>query len=308
VAASEPQNTDREGDLGAVPSFITPDVELERLLSAGAMGELWLARHHRRGSVVAVKLLAPRLVRYPVLARRFEQEGRAAARVRHPNVIEVMDHGRNAAGRPYIVMELLEGEALADCIARDAPLDVAQVIAIADQLARALEAAHRAQVIHRDVKPANVFLTTRVASSGDDGPHVKLIDFGIASLPGIDPALRLTQPGLLLGTPAYMSPEQVAARHGVDHRSDQWSFAIVVYEMLTNQLPFGGESVAAICARIAAAAPDPPTALRPTLPHAVDAWFARATRTAPIERYTGMHEARLALHDALRLTTASPPP
>ncbi|MGA9523095.1 MAG: serine/threonine-protein kinase [Myxococcaceae bacterium] len=211
---------------------------LERLIADGGVGRVFVARHAQLGRQVALKLLKPEFVSRPDIVQRFFQEALAANQVRHEHIVEVYDFvsepGEDGVGRSYCVMELLEGETLADHLDRGR-LEIRRVLGIAAQLCDALEATHRVGVVHRDIKPENILLTRR-AGVGD---FVKLLDFGIAKLKSgsNERPIFQTAQGLVVGTPAYMSPEQ-ASGHETDHRTDLYSLGTVLYEALAGRTPF----------------------------------------------------------------------
>jgi len=275
-------------------AWVTPHVELLERLAEGAMGELWRGYHHTLASHVAVKVIVAEYRDEPGMLERFHMEAIAAARVKHPHVIQIYDHGTTADGTAYIVMELFEGETLRERIDDRGPVPIPEALAIAEQLADALDAVHEQGVVHRDVKPDNIALieTSR-------GVQIKLFDFGVASvLETRDP--RVTEPGTLLGTPAYMSVEQMLATGEVDHRTDVWALAVVLYEMLTGRLPFDDRSLRSACAAITAGRYHKPTERVPSLGAAVDEWFARAVDPSPNERYQSSSELVDALKAVLR--------
>src|SRR5262245_50063752 len=205
------------------------------------MGVLYRARDTRLGRTVAIKLLRPETVADPERARRFLQEARAASALNHPNIVTVHDIGDDGGRGTWIAMECLDGESLRQRLLRG-PLPVPEAVRIAVDVARGLAAAHAAGIVHRDVKPANVMIT--------ESGIVKVLDFGLAKLdaspkPGSDSvsptrsAPVATAAGVIVGTPAYMSPEQVEGR-AADARSDVFSFGAMLYEMLTARRPFEG--------------------------------------------------------------------
>ena len=233
-------------------------------LGEGGMGVLYRARDPLLGRVVAIKLLRPEAVADASRTRRFVQEARAASSLNHPGIVTVYDVGEDPQWGTYIAMECLEGESLRQRLARG-PLPLAEVLRIAVEIARGLAAAHTAGIVHRDVKPANVMITTTGL--------VKVLDFGLAKLvqpePGAAPSQlatveAVTGHGVRLGTPAYMSPEQVEGQ-AVSARTDVFSFGAVLYEMLTGRRPFDGGSEASLLSAILRDPPAPVRALRPEM-------------------------------------------
>ena len=222
-------------------------------LGAGGMGAVYLAEHMRIGQAVALKVLHADMARDPKLVRRFEDEARAAARAGHRNIVQVFDFGELPDGRSYFVMERLKGQSLAQVISAGNRLPVQQALLIAREIALALGAAHRAGVVHRDLKPDNVFLV----DDDGDAMAVKVLDFGIAKLQRDPGRAGLTEAGLVFGTPSYMSPEQARASGDIDGRSDLYALGIVLFEMLTGYVPFKGEPGEVLAKHILTAPPDP---------------------------------------------------
>ncbi|MCC6898575.1 MAG: serine/threonine protein kinase [Polyangiaceae bacterium] len=263
-------------------------------LGAGGMGSVWRAEHLLLRSPVAIKLIHDRVASAPGAVDRFLLEARAAAALRSPHVIQVLDFGVEGS-TPYLVMELLEGESLAARLARVGRLSLAETSRIVSHVARALSRAHEAGVVHRDLKPDNVFLVTN-----QDEELAKVLDFGIAKTLGTgDGAVGgLTQTGAVLGTPHYMSPEQARGRSDVDHRSDLWSLGVIAYECVTGLRPFDSATLGDLLLKICA---DPiPTAAG--APPGFDAWLARALARDPNQRFQSASD----LADALRALSAIP--
>jgi serine/threonine-protein kinase len=268
----------------AAGALVTPTLRLVRHLDGGGMGQVWIAEHLTLRAYVAVKFMASSITDAHGAAERFAREARAAAQIRSPHVVQVFDHGLTAEGAPYIVMELLDGEDLSRRLARLGVLDVRSTAILLRQIGRALEKAHSLGIVHRDIKPGNVFL---VDAGGD--LLAKLLDFGIAKQ--FERVERtVTESGVMVGSPAYMSPEQIVHPRGVDFRSDLWALAVVAYECLTGRKPFEGESVGALCMAIERGTFRPPTALRPDLPRALDAWFQRAFAREARSRFGSARE------------------
>ncbi|KIG13342.1 Serine/threonine protein kinase PrkC, regulator of stationary phase [Enhygromyxa salina] len=209
---------------------------IEHQIGAGGMGLVYKAVHLLIGRNLAIKVLRRRYSQKPEVAKRFAQEARIASSVKHTNVVDIIDYGTTPGGSPYCVMEFLDGRSLAREIAQSGPVAPARAIGIACDMARGLAAAHRAGVIHRDLKPDNVFL---VAPSQEAAEQVKLLDFGIAQV--VRRKVRLTAVGSIVGTPEYMSPEQ-ARGDDLDARSDLYALGIVLFEALTGRVPLSADS------------------------------------------------------------------
>lgn len=231
----DPDGSDVDRYIGQV---FASRYQIESLLGEGAMGAVYKARHVKVGRPFAVKILHKHLLEDSKVAQRFEREAELAGRLRHPNVIGVVDVGESADGTRYMVMDFAEGEDLGSLLA-DAPLPPERIIHLCRQILEGLYHAHEAGLIHRDLKPENVII-----ERDDHGVEVpRIVDFGIAILREVgssaDSASRLTTNGLVLGTPHYMAPEQAVA-DPIDHRIDLFALGIVIYEMLSGRLPFDG--------------------------------------------------------------------
>ncbi len=254
-------------------------------IGRGGMAAVYEAENIDIGKRVAVKVLAAELVSSKTVTERFLREARAAAAIRSPYICDVYDVGM-FDNRPFLVMELLEGESLYDRLSRVRRLDNQPTIRIATQVAKGLVKAHDANIVHRDLKPENIFLT-----KNEDGEVVaKIVDFGLAKFyePALEggPAARLTKEGALFGTPAYMSPEQAKAQGEVDQRADLWALACIVYECLTGRTVWNvDQGVAMILAQIAGAPIPRPTRVREDLPKTFDDWFLRALDRNPDKRF-----------------------
>ena len=264
---------------------IAETYEIERQLGRGGMGEVWLARHRRlAGKQVAVKVLhVDRQLPQEALAR-FKREAEIAARLEHPNIVQVLDFAMLPTGQPYLVMEFLKGQSLS-ARARGKSFDLLQVSGIMRQVGAALQAAHRAGVVHRDLKPENIFLIPTAV-----GDQVKVLDFGISKLS--DSNTVQTTDSVLIGTPLYMSPEQALGHNSdVTPQSDLFSLGSICYELFTGQAPFNADNIAKVVFRIAYEKHAPLTSLRPDLaPHAIAAVEhalekERARRTTDIDSF-----------------------
>lgn len=231
-----------------------------RMIGDGGMGAVYEARHEVLGTSVALKFLHTELARRQGLATRFLQEARVSASIQSPHVTKVTDVEQTPDGTPYLVMELLSGESLQQLLDRQRKLPKDQAIDFALQILSGLEAAHALGVVHRDLKPDNVFITP---STG--GPVCKLLDFGIAKLKQSENK-GLTRPGALMGTPEYMSPEQLYSADRVDHRADLYSIGVMLFEMLAGERPAIGEDAAAIVGNVMAGKVKRLSDLDPSLP------------------------------------------
>ncbi len=264
---------------------IAETYEIDRQLGRGGMGEVWLARHTRlAGKWVAVKVLHVQgNVTQEALAR-FRREAEIAARLEHPNIVQVLDFNTLPTGEPFLVMELLKGTSLAERV-KGGPLPLELVQQIVRQVGSALQTAHRAGVVHRDLKPENIFLTPTAL-----GDQVKVLDFGISKL--ADSKTVQTTDSVLIGTPLYMSPEQATGNNSdITPQSDLFSLGSICYELLTGEAPFTAESVVKVVFRIAYQAHRPLLEVKPELPqHVVDAIEhalkkERHTRTPDIDAF-----------------------
>jgi eukaryotic-like serine/threonine-protein kinase len=255
------------------------------------MGSVWLAEHIELGTRVAVKLMDPGLAANPEGIGRFKREAQAAANLDSPNIVRVFDYGIDS-GNPYIAMELLKGESLAERLARLGRIDAASMANIYMQVGKAITKAHEAGIVHRDLKPDNIFLV-----ADDDGDLAKVIDFGIAKrtslVPGPLSAVQ-TQTGAMLGTPYYMSPEQASGSKNIDYRTDIWSLGIIAFECITGQRPYESDSLGALVLAICTGEPRVPSRYAP-VPAGFDGWFARCAARDPTDRFQSTREAAAAL-------------
>jgi eukaryotic-like serine/threonine-protein kinase len=278
-------------------ALVADRVRLERPLAAGAMGAVWVGRHLALDVDVAVKFIKSEELRDDLRARgRFEREARAAARIKSPHVVQIFDCGITDDGTPYLVMELLEGETLKRRLERSGALPPDEVAAIVTQVCRALGRAHALGIVHRDVKPENLFLL-----HAEQEPFVKLLDFGIAKQAEMPPDAAATQSGVLVGSPQYMSPEQLLRPKQADFRADLWALAVVAYQALCGRPPFVGDTVAGLIVAITQGKFTRISTLAPELPTALDAWFDRALCLEPEARFDSAAELGESLPGALGL-------
>ncbi len=287
-------STIREGEI------LGGKYRLEKEIGRGAMGTVWSAVHLTLGQRVAIKLIAAEHAQAPEARQRFSTEAKAAARLRSRYVVQVYDDGETTAGTPYIVLEYLEGETLEQRMEREHDLPLNDAVRITRHVGRALSRAHAQGIVHRDLKPGNVFLTR----SDDDelGWLAKVLDFGIAKLEEHGIA-STTKTGTLLGTPLFMSPEQVRGASSVDARSDLYSLGMVFYNMLTGTYAFNGESFTDVLVGICGAPLPDLRANAPWVPQSVAEWFQRACARDVNHRFQSADEMVEALEIALGVST-----
>ncbi|NMB73604.1 MAG: protein kinase [Myxococcales bacterium] len=246
----------------ALVGAVLGSYRITHLLGEGGMGFVYLAEHTRLGRKVALKMLRQDSAGNPGAVKRFFVEARAVNQIKHENIIEITDFVEDERGRNYYIMEHLEGRTLSEEIGEKGAMSARRAMAIAAQAASALAAAHAAGVVHRDLKPDNVFLTTR----GERKDVVKLLDFGVAKLAGPLPDLRQlhkTAAGAILGTPEYMSPEQVSGKE-VDYRSDLYSLGVIMFEMVTGKKPFQAKTFGEMVIKHLTVKPPRPSQLKDT--------------------------------------------
>jgi serine/threonine-protein kinase len=234
---------------------------VERVLGIGGMGVVVAATHLQLGQLVALKFMLRAAMQYPDNVARFEREARAAVRLRSDHVAKVTDVGRLDDGAPYMVMEFLEGEDVDRYLRRTGPLPIQTAVDFVLQASEAIAEAHALGIVHRDLKPKNLFLTQRL--NGE--PLVKVLDFGVSKLVGAE-ELSLTQTTQVLGSPSYMSPEQLRASRDVDQRTDIWALGAILYELLTNSVPFPANTLTQLTAMVISEPPRPIETLRHDIP------------------------------------------
>ncbi len=261
---------------------------LTRLLGRGGMGSVWEGVHTTLGTRVAVKFIDSEHANSPEARQRFENEARAAATLRSKHVVEVYDHGMTPDGRPFIVMEFLDGEPLDRRLDRMGRLPARDTAHIVLMVCRALSKAHASGIVHRDLKPENVFLVW----DDEDGADVaKVVDFGIAKFTDNSVgSSSATRTGSVLGTPYYMSPEQARGLRSVDYRSDLWSVGVIAFRCITGRLPFEGEAVGDLLVKLCTAPIPVPSQLVPDAPPTFDAWMSRALSREPEHRFQSAQE------------------
>jgi eukaryotic-like serine/threonine-protein kinase len=272
---------------------------MDRVIGRGGMGTVWLARHLELGVDFAVKLMSPGLVADSAARARFRREARAAARLKSSHVVAVHDFGQDG-DNPYLVMELLEGETVAALIDRRGRLELDEARDLVQQACAALSLAHDCGIVHRDIKPSNLFLT-----QVDSQSVLKVLDFGIARAGGEHETTETTRDGLIVGSPAFLSPEQVNGDE-LELGTDLWSLAVVAYHLLTGVVPFRRATVTETIARIREGVFTNPSALVSGLPRTLDDFFLTAFQLRAAQRFRSAREFAAAFDSALQLSRAAP--
>lgn len=308
-----------------VGALLSGRYQIKRMCGEGGMGRVYEAEHIEIGKRVAIKVLHPAYSRTPDLVERFRREARAASRIEHPNVVNVTDFGTTEDGSLFFVMEYIEGIELGLLIHREGPLPPVRALRIAEQMCEALQAAHDVGVIHRDLKPENILLlglggNNRTPPAGQSSAgldprepvdFVKVLDFGIAKSAEIEESpkrgKRLTRPGVAMGTPEYMAPEQ-AAGHPADPRSDIYAVGSIMYEMLCASPPYEGDNVMEVLHKKANESPKALLSLRPALPPAVISLVERAMARSPDDRPRSMADLAYEIHTVETALVMTPSP
>jgi eukaryotic-like serine/threonine-protein kinase len=266
------------------------------LVGSGGMGTVWLGRHEQLGTRLAIKFIRPQFAERPDARRRFEIEARAAASVSSRHAVKVYDYGLTDRGLPYIVMEYLEGESLSEALIRRGPLPPREAAKVIAQASRALTKAHAANIVHRDLKPDNIFLATNTEGDTEGLDYVvKLVDFGIAKMldvdgPGAGGLKGPTQEGSVIGTPNFMSPEQLTVGGSPNALTDIWSLGACAFAAFTARIPFEGEVLGDIVLKVCVEPLPLPSRFVPDVPEGLDGWFARACHREATKRFQSVEE------------------
>lgn len=263
---------------------------VDRVLGEGGMGIVVAATHLHLEQRVALKFLLPKMATNPELVQRFLREARAAVRIQSEHVARVLDVGTHR-GSPYMVMEYLEGGDLARVLAERGPLPVAEAVGCLLEACEAVAEAHSLGIVHRDLKPSNLFLAQGPAGR----PTIKVLDFGISKAPSTSNDAHLTKTSAVMGSPSYMSPEQLVSSASVDMRSDVWALGVVLYEMLTRAVPFNAQTMPELVGAILQAVPAPIAATRQGVPPGVQAIVDRCLQKNPAGRFANVGELARAL-------------
>jgi serine/threonine-protein kinase len=289
------------GELAGEESFegqvVSGKYRVGRLVGTGGMGTVWLGVHIGLGTKVAIKFIRPQFAERPDARRRFEIEARAAASVSSRHAVKVYDYGLTDQGRPYIVMEYLEGESLSEALIRRGPFPPQEAAIVIANAAKALAKAHAANIVHRDLKPDNVFLATNAEGVDQEplGYVVKLVDFGIAKMldaetTGSGGLKGPTQEGSVIGTPNFMSPEQLTVGGIPNALTDIWSLGACAYAAFTARIPFEGEVLGDIVLKVCVEPMPLPSRLVHDCPPGLDGWFLRACHREADKRFQSAQE------------------
>ncbi|WP_394829019.1 serine/threonine-protein kinase [Pendulispora albinea] len=270
---------------------------IESILGTGAMGVVVSARHVQLGSRVALKFMLPEVLAVRGAAARFLREARAAARLRGEHIVRVSDVGTLETGAPYIVMEFLEGSDLDAVLRARGPLPVREALGYVLDACEALDEAHRAGIVHRDIKPKNLFLTRRPNGTA----LIKVLDFGISKLTDAaeDFHATATRTGAVLGSPAFMAPEQIRSAKHVDARADIYALGSLVYYLVSKTFPFDAETIGELFGKVLYLEPMPLRARRPNVPASLEAIVSRCLQKDPLARFPDVRELMSALRSVL---------
>jgi serine/threonine protein kinase len=272
-------------------------------LGEGGMGVVYLAEHPVIGKKVALKAIHPELSRNAEVVSRFITEAKSVNQIGHEHIVDIADFGTTPGGEFYFIMEYLQGEAMADRLKREGRLDPTRAMVIGAQIADALDASHEHGIIHRDLKPENIFLLQR----GGSKDFVKVLDFGLAKLTQSEEKVtHKTRAGSVMGTPYYMAPEQCEGKTEIDHRADIYSLGVLLFEMLTGKVPFGGDGYGEIIVKHITMPPPSVRSLVPELSPELDLILFRALAKDREQRFQTMAELRDALLDPNRYASAAP--
>ncbi|HEY8042536.1 MAG TPA: serine/threonine-protein kinase [Polyangiaceae bacterium] len=289
-------------DFATPGRVIAGKYRLETLIGQGGMGSVWAATHLGLNSRVAVKLVSRELVRSADALRRFDAEAKAVARLQSRHAVQVFDNGTLDDGTPYIAMEFLQGESINDRLRRTGPVPLAEAVAILGQCCKALGRAHAVGIVHRDIKPDNLYLAL---SHDDDTYVVKVLDFGIAKVTYEEgEAQSSTRTGMVLGTPLFMSPEQARGLKTIDHRTDLYSLGLVAFMMLTGKLAFSSDAFGDLLLQICTQPLPSIRAAAPWLPLGMEGWFQRVCAREPGDRCQSAQEFAESLRVAAGLSAA----
>ncbi len=270
----------REGDV------LAGKYRVDRVLGVGGMGVVVAAHHLHLDERVAIKFLLPDAMNNAEAVARFDREARAAVKIKSEHVARVIDVGKLETGAPYMVMEYLDGRDLAAWLAERGPLPVAQAVEFVLQACEAIAEAHALGIVHRDLKPANLYCIRRP----DGALSIKVLDFGISKTTGMGASMGMTRTHTVMGSPLYMSPEQMESSRGVDARTDIWALGVILFELVTSQVPFQGEAITELALKIVTAPTPPVSQYLPGAPPGFDSVIHRCLEKDRARRYANVSE------------------
>ena len=280
-----------EADLPvAIGDVLAGKYRVDSVLGVGGMGVVVAATHVQLEQKVALKFLLPGALQSKEAVERFLREAKAAVRLKSEHVAKVTDVGTLESGAPYMVMEFLQGADLSR-IVQETPLAIDEAVSFILQACEPIAEAHSIGIVHRDIKPQNLFVTRRV----DGRPLIKVLDFGISKSIDTQTGLSLTRTSSIMGSPLYMSPEQMRSTKSVDQRTDIWALGVVLYELITGRVPWEAEAVPELCLKVVQDEPDPPKSLKPTLSEGLQAVILKCLRKDPKERFQNVAELAAAI-------------
>ncbi len=279
------------GDLTLPGSIFAGKYRVEKVLGQGGMGLVLAARHLGLDEPVAIKVLLPAMMQVAGMVERFTREARASAKIKNDHVVRVTDVDALPSGVPFMVMERLDGIDLSDHCKSVGPLPIADAVRYLLETCSAIGEAHAMGIIHRDLKPANLFLARR----RDGATSIKVLDFGISKAMQSLGEHTVTVAGTVLGSPSYMSPEQIAAVRDLDGRTDLWSLGVILYQLVTGRVPFPAETLTQLCALVLQTEPRRPGELRPDLPPGLEAVILRCLEKDRARRFGSASELAAAL-------------
>jgi len=275
----------------AIGDVLAGKYRVDAVLGVGGMGIVVAATHLQLEQKVALKFLLPSAIQSPEAVERFLREARAAVRLKSEHVAKVTDVGTLETGAPYMVMEFLQGADLSHVMAERGLLPVAEGVSYVMQACEAIAEAHSLGIVHRDIKPQNLFVTRKV----DGRPLIKVLDFGISKTIDTASGLSLTRTSSIMGSPLYMSPEQMRSSKNVDQRSDIWALGVVLFEIITGRVPFEAEAVPELCLKVVQDTPDSPKSLRPEIQEGLSVVILRCLEKDPGRRFQNVAELAAAI-------------
>jgi serine/threonine-protein kinase len=292
MSTSNPPESSSPVDIPVeVGEVLAGKYKVEEVLGVGGMGVVVAARHIQLEQKVALKFLRPEAMQSAEAVERFTREARNAVRLRSEHVAKVTDVGKLDSGAPYMVMEYLEGADLSRVVQATGSIAIDEAVFFVLQACEAIAEAHSLGIIHRDLKPQNLFVTRRV----DGKPLIKVLDFGISKSIDTQSGLSLTRTSSIMGSPLYMSPEQMRSSKNVDQRSDIWALGVILYELLTGRVPFEAEAIPELCLKVVQDAPDPPKQLRPEIGEGLSAIVLKCLEKDANHRFSNVAELAAAL-------------